>query len=173
MRIPGWSGGTQVTVNGKAGAGATPAQYLAVKRDWKSGDVVNLKFDMKPQVLQASDRVVEDFGRAAVQRGPLVYCLEQMDQQEGVTLHEVSFDLRKSGGSQFREEFDKDLLGGVLLLKHPGAVNAKPAGAKRLYQPYSTEAATTRPVELKFIPYYAWANRSETAMQVWTPVAQA
>jgi uncharacterized protein len=173
LRVPGWSNGTQVTVNGKPLSGATPGQYFALKREWKMGDVVNLKFDMKPQVIQANHRVVEDFGRVAVQRGPLVYCLEQMDQPDGVALHDVSFDLRNGTGSQFREEFDKDLLGGVLLLKHPGAVNAKPAGAKELYQPYSGEAQSTRPVELKFIPYYAWANRTQTAMQVWTQVLRA
>jgi DUF1680 family protein len=160
-------------VNGKIVRGPMPGQYLALKRDWKNGDVVNLQFDMKPQVLQANHRVVEDFGRVAVQRGPLVYCLEQTDQSEGVVLHDVSLDLRKRGESQFREEFEKDLLSGVLVLKHPGAVNSKPAGAKGLYQPFSTEIASTRPIELKFIPYYAWANRSETAMQVWTPVLRA
>jgi len=173
LRIPGWSSGTQVTVNGREVSGATAGQYLAVKRDWKNGDVVGLRFAMKPQVLEANHRVVEDFGRVAVQRGPLVYCLEQMDQPDGVTLQSVSVDLRKSGAAQFREEFEKDLLGGVLVLKHPGAVMAKADGANELYQQYSAETPTTRPVELKFIPYYAWANRSATAMQVWTPVLRA
>jgi DUF1680 family protein len=170
VRVPGWSNGTQVTLNGKPLSGATPGQYLAVKREWKSGDLVGLKFDMKPQVIQANHRVVEDFGRVAVQRGPLVYCLEQMDQPEGVMLHDVSFDLRKSSGDQFREEFEKDLLGGVLLLKHPGAANTASAAAKGLYRRYSSEVSSTREIELKLIPYYAWANREETAMQVWTPV---
>jgi uncharacterized protein len=171
LRIPGWSSGTQVTVNGKPLSEASPGQYLAVNRDWKNGDVVSLQFDMKPQILAANRRVAEDFGRVAVQRGPLVYCLEQMDQADGVALHEVSLDLRKRGGSQFREEFERELLGGVLVLKHPGAVNAR--AASRLYQQYSAETPANQPVELKFIPYYAWANRSETAMQVWTAVLPA
>ncbi len=173
LRIPGWSNTTQVTVNGKSVSEATPGQYLAVRRNWKNGDMVSLKFDMKPQVLQANHRVVEDFGRVAVQRGPLVYCLEQVDQPEGVSLHEVALDLRKDSGSQFREEFEKDLLGGIVVLKHSGAVNAGPVGAKGLYRGYSTEVPNTRELELKFIPYYAWANRVETAMQVWTPLLKA
>jgi DUF1680 family protein len=49
-------------------------------------------------------------------------------------------------------------------------VSSKTGTTKRLYQPYSTQPASTRQIELKFIPYYAWANRSATAMQVWTPV---
>ena len=170
LRIPAWSNGTQVAVNDKAVSGATSGQYLAVKRVWTAGDVINLKFDMKPQILQANHRVVEDFGRVAVQRGPLVYCLEQLDQPAGVPLHDVSFDARQDDGAQFREEFQKDLLGGIVVLKHNGVVSNKPGDANGLYRPYSAAAPPTRQVELKFIPYYAWANRSATPMQVWTPV---
>jgi len=170
LRIPGWSNETQVTVNGKFVSATTPGQYLAVKRVWSAGDVVNLRFDMKPQVLQADRRVVDDFGRVAVQRGPLVYCLEQVDQPNGAALHEVSLDLQRSDGSQFRAEFERDMLGGIVVLKHTGAESSRTGTSKRLYQPYSARPATTRQIELKFIPYYAWANRSATAMQVWTPV---
>ncbi|HXT26893.1 MAG TPA: beta-L-arabinofuranosidase domain-containing protein [Candidatus Eisenbacteria bacterium] len=173
LRIPGWSNETQVMLNGKPVSGATPGQYLAVKRVWQAGDMVSLKFDMSPQVLQADRRVVEDFGRVAVQRGPLVYCLEQMDQPQGVALHEVSLDLRQNKAAQFREEFEKDTLGGIVVLKHTGAVSSNAAATKQLYQPYSAEPANIQQVELKFIPYYAWANRSATAMQVWTPVLRA
>ena len=173
LRIPGWSSGAQVTVNGKILSGAVPGQYLAVKREWKSRDAVSIKFDMKPQVLQADHRVVEDFGRVAVQRGPLIYCLEAIDQPQGVTLDEVSLDLRKGGGTQFQEKFEQDLLGGALLLTHPGTVSGPRHENAGLYRAYSTEAPSTRPVELKFIPYYAWANRTATPMQVWTPVLRA
>jgi len=173
LRIPGWSNGTRVAVNGATVSGATPGQYLALKRKWKSGDLVRLEFEMKPQVIQADHRVVEAFGRVAVQRGPLVYCLEQMDQPDGVALYDVSFDLRGSSGTQFGEEFEKDLLGGVLVLKHRGAASVGPTASKGLYRRYSSEAPNTRDIELKFIPYYAWANRTETAMQVWTPVLKA
>ena len=134
--------------------------------------LVKLEFDMKPQVMQANQRVVEAFGRVAVQRGPLVYCLEQMDQPDGVALYDVSFDLRGGSGPQFHEEFAKDLLDGVLVLTHPGAVRVGP-GASGLYRRYAAEMSNTRKIELKLIPYYAWANRTETAMQVWTPALKA
>jgi DUF1680 family protein len=78
-------------VNGKPVAGAVAGQYLALQRKWSSGDVINVKLGMTPQVIEASPRVVEDYGRVTVQRGPLVYCLEQLDQPDGVALVDVSW----------------------------------------------------------------------------------
>ena len=173
VRIPGWSNSTRVTVNGKEISGASTGQYLAIKRNWSGGDVVELKFNMAPQVLEANRRVVEDYGRVAVQRGPIVYCLEQLDQSEGVQLFDVSFDLRQKAAGEFREEFQGDLLGGIVVLKHPGAVEEKSGDANGLYRTYSSKIGKMREIELKFIPYYAWANRSATQMQVWTPILKA
>jgi DUF1680 family protein len=173
LRIPSWSNSSQVSVNGKSVSGATAGEYLAVKRNWSPGDVVTLKFDMAPQVLEANRRVVEDFARVAVQRGPLVYCLEQIDQPSGTALFDVSLDLRKKAAGEFHEEFQGDLLGGIVVLKHPGAVNDKNSSMERLYGRYTPAAPNTREVSLTFIPYYAWANRTSTPMQVWTPVLRA
>jgi len=75
------------TINGKQAAGATAGRYMPIRRRWAAGDVVKLQFDMTPQILEANARVVENKGRAAVQRGPLV-CLEGLDQKEGVSLNE-------------------------------------------------------------------------------------
>lgn len=170
LRVPAWSDGTQVSINGKPVSGATPGQYLALQRRWLSGDVINLKFSMAPQVIEANPRVVDDYGRVAVQRGPLVYCLEQVDQPDGVTIFDVSLDVRQRGASAFREEFRGDLLGGIVVLKHEGSVSVKSNSHGSLYRSYTAEAPEARQVELKFVPYYAWANRAATPMQVWTPV---
>ena len=124
-----------------------------------------------PQVLEANKRVVDDYGRAAVQRGPLVYCLEQLDQPEGVPLYDVSLDLRPPTTSQFHQEFRPDLLGGIVVLKHIGAANE--SSASKLYQRYTATKISASPIELTFIPYYAWANRAATPMQVWTPFLRA
>jgi uncharacterized protein len=173
LRIPGWSEGTQVTINGKKIPGATAGQYLALRRRWSTGDVINVKFGMTPQTIEASPRVVEDYGRVTVQRGPLVYCLEQLDQPEGVALFDVSLDMRQQSGSQFLEEFRSDLLGGIVVLKHVGAVSERSSSRSALYHRYSADAPKARQVELKFVPYYAWANRASTPMQVWTPILRA
>jgi uncharacterized protein len=171
LRIPAWSSGTQVSINGKPVPGATPGQYLPLKRRWSSGDAITVKFNMAPQLIEANPRVVDDYGRVAVQRGPLVYCLEQLDQPEGVALFDVSLDSRQDVSSKFREEFHGDLLGGVLVLKHSGALSDNSRDG--LYRPYSANVPKSRQVELKFIPYYAWANRTSTPMQVWTPILRA
>ncbi len=173
LRVPGWSYGTQISINGKPLSGATPGQYLALQRRWSSGDVINVKFGMTPQVIEANSRVVDDYGRVAVQRGPLVYCLEQLDQPDGVQLFDVSLDVRQEASSKFREEFHNDLLGGIVVLKHTGAVSANSNSQRSLYRPYTAEAPKERQVDLRFVPYYAWANRAATPMQVWTPILRA
>jgi len=173
LRIPGWSNGTQVSVNGKPVSGATPGQYLALARRWSPGDEIHVKFNMTPQVIEAKRRVVEDYGRLAVQRGPLVYCLEQLDQPEGVSLFDVALDMRHESASPFQEEFRSDLLGGIVMLKHMGAAYDKASSGGALYNLYTPLAPKTRQVELRFIPYYAWANRAGTPMQVWTPILRA
>jgi uncharacterized protein len=173
LRIPGWSHTTEVTVSGKPVPGVTPGKYLAVRRQWTPGDVVKLKFNMAPQVLEADRRVVDDYSRVAVQRGPLVYCLEQLDQPEGTALYDVSLDLSQKTSPQFHEEFQRDLLGGIVVVKHPGAVFDTPGPDASLYGPYTRSTNKSRRVELKFIPYYAWANRTATPMQVWTPILNA
>ena len=169
LRIPGWSDGTQVEINGKPVPGATAGQYLALRRRWSSGDVINVKFNMTPQVIEANARVVDDYARVAVQRGPLVYCLEQLDQPGGVPLYDISLDLRPKDASRFQEEFEPNLLGGITVLKHVGAATPQSASGSKLYYRYTSDSAPTRSVELQFIPYYAWANRAPTPMQVWTP----
>jgi len=173
LRIPGWSDGTQVTINGKPVSGATPGQYLALRRRWSPGDLIDVKFGMTPQVIEANPRVVDDYGRVAVQRGPLVYCLEQLDQPEGVPLFDVSLDIRHEPPSKFHEEFHGDLLGGIVVLKHTGAIYEKSASHSALYRPHTADVPKAKQVELRFVPYYAWANRAATPMQVWTPILRS
>ncbi len=173
VRVPGWTDTARVAVNGKAVAGATAGQYLPIRRRWSGGDTVTLQFNMAPQILEANAQVTENNGRVAVQRGPLVYCMEQIDQGEGVALKNVALDVDETCGSQFQEKFDKDLLGGVLVLRHSGAVYEESANRSSLYFSHDAPPRKSRPVQLTFIPYYAWANRAQTPMQVWTRMARA
>jgi uncharacterized protein len=170
LRIPGWAERAQVSLNGKAVAGAKPGEYLPIRRKWAAGDVLHLKMEMTPQVIEANPHVVEDAGRVAVQRGPLVYCLEQLDQPSGTALADVALDLGRKPTGEFRSEFKPDLLGGVVVLEHPGASFEFSRAHDALYSRYTADTPKNKPVALTFIPYYAWANREATAMQVWTPL---
>src|SRR5216683_105657 len=173
LRIPGWTDTAKVAVNGKAVEGAKAGRYLPVQRRWSLGDTVTLQFNMAPQILEANAQVTENNGRVAVQRGPLVYCMEQIDQGEGVALKDVALDVDEKGAGQFQEKFDTDLLGGVLVLRHAGAVYEESANRSSLYFSHNAPPRKSRPLQLTFIPYYTWANRAQTPMQVWTPILQA
>jgi uncharacterized protein len=173
LRIPGWVDSAQVSVNGKGMPGAKAGEYLALRRRWSSGDHINLQMAMAAQVLEANPRVADDTGRVAVQRGPLVYCLEGLDQSSGVNLSDVALELGKRPDSEFQSEMKNDLLGGVLLLHHTGVAYERTSTENALYPRYTGAADNTRKVPLTFIPYYAWANRQSTAMQVWTPLVRS
>ncbi len=172
LRIPGWSESAQIMVNGKSVSGAKGGEYLAVKRSWAAGDTIQVKFEMTPQVLEANPHVVEDEGRVALQRGPLVYCLEQLDQPNGTTIEDVSVNIGHKASDGFKSEFKPDLLGGVMVLQHEGELIQYPDSRNSLYMQYQQDRPKNKPVELTFIPYYAWANRDKSPMQVWTQLTK-
>src|SRR5580698_119576 len=166
VRIPGWADQAQVIVSGKALSGVTPGTYLPIRRRWSPGDVIQLKVDVVPQVIEANPRVADDTGRVAIQRGPLIYCLEEIDQPSGISLSDVAVNPGRRPAEQFQTEFRNDLLGGMVVLHHTGAVFERAATENALYSQYNREEKSKK-VPLTFIPYYAWANRQATAMQVW------
>jgi DUF1680 family protein len=135
--------------------------FLNLRRAWRAGDELTVSFEMKPLVRKNA-------GRVAVERGPLVYCLEQPDNM-GTRL----FDASIVSSAGFVEERRPDLLGGVIVLKHEGAESTAPLAGKPLYESLPETGFETRPAELTLIPYYAWANRGPDQMEVWIPVAKA
>jgi DUF1680 family protein len=167
LRIPGWADHAQVAVSGKGMTGATPGEYLPIRRRWSPGDVVQLVVEVLPQVVEANPRVADDSGRVAIQRGPLIYCLEEIDQPSGISLNDVAVNPGSRPAEQFHSEFKNDLLGGMVVLHHTGAAYERGSSEKMLYSRYSGGSLRTRKVPLTFIPYYAWANRQATSMQVW------
>ncbi len=160
-------------MNNKPVTGTKPGEYLALSRRWSPGDAIRLQLDMVPQVVQGSPRIADDTGRVAVQRGPLIYCLEELDQPSGVALSDVALDLGTGSSEAFQSRTQADLLGGIVVLQHMGVVYERSAAENALYSRYSGKPPKTRKVDLRLIPYYAWANRHPTAMQVWTPLYKA
>jgi len=172
VRIPSWTDRADVVINGKPMTGAVPGKYLPINRRWSPGDVVELRINVVPQVVEANPRVADDTGRVAVQRGPLIYCLEEIDQPSGTSINDVAVNLGRRPADEFKPEFRNDLLGGMVVLHHEGAVYERGAAEKLLYSEYKRDAGT-RKVPLTFIPYYAWANRQATFMQVWNLLLQS
>jgi DUF1680 family protein len=171
LRKPDWT--TRVQVMGKITESTEiESGYVRIRRRWSSGDNITLQLDMAPQILEANARVVENNGRAAVQRGPIVYCLEQLDQKEGVAVSDLALtDVSSEEG--FTESYEKDLLDGVVVLRREGVAIQTPEPRRGLYFPASAAQGKTTKVPLTFIPYYAWANRVPSPMQVWTPVLKS
>ncbi|HZR64743.1 MAG TPA: beta-L-arabinofuranosidase domain-containing protein [Terriglobales bacterium] len=168
-RIPGWANGASVAVNGKPESGAKAGEYLPIKRTWKPGDVVTLNFPMHTEIVASNPRVAEDRGKVAVRRGPVIFCMEELDQQSGVALSDVAISVNERLGKEFQSEYKADLLGGVEVLRHEGRVSESASADQPLYMPTNAEPPKTRSGNLTFIPYYAWANRKPSPMQVWTP----
>jgi len=166
VRVPGWSRATRVTAAGAAIAGARAGEYLPIRRRWSGETVVELAFDMRPQMVAANPAVAEDTGRVAIERGPLVYCMEGLDQAQTEAKTFPLYLARRDGATQ--AEFKGDLLDGVMVLTHAGARRTEDVGG--LYEPAESGTHRVAAAALKLIPYYAWDNREESSMQVWVPL---
>ena len=169
VRIPGWAQDASVSVNGKTVAAVQAGQYLPIKRQWKPGDTVNLNFLMTAEVVASNPRVAEDMGRVAVQRGPVIYCMEQVDQPDNSALSDISITVGQKTNKEFGSEYKADVLDGVMLLHHEGAAYEVSSAEESLYSPANFSTRKMRSENLTLIPYYAWANRQPTPMQVWVP----
>lgn len=140
LRVPEWCSGYRVEAGGAGPEALTDQGYLVLDRKWYPGDKVVLELDMPVNKVRARTEVEADRGRVAVQRGPVVYCLEQTDHP-GLSYDGYSIP----SGAKFRVEHLPELLGGVTVLL--------------------SRDEDGRP--LRFIPYYAWDNREPGFMQVW------
>jgi DUF1680 family protein len=169
IRIPWWAEGTSVAVNGQSQTGVKAGEYLPLPRTWKSGDVVKLRLPMDTEGVAANPRVAENRGTVAVRRGPVIYCMEELDQQNSIALADVSLDLDPRTGKAFQHEYKADLLDGVVVLHHSGSAFEASSAEMALYAPAKLTRPKTRPEEVTLIPYYVWANRQPCAMQVWVP----
>ena len=113
---------------------------------------------MTPFKVYASTQVPADTGKAAVQRGPLVYCAESMDNDGDV----LSLAFAEEGGIR-EEAYEQDLLGGVVPLVVEGW-RTQPVSTL-----YSRERPQRKPADIRLIPYYTWGNRGLGQMRVWLP----
>lgn len=176
VRIPGWAHG-EVTpgglyrfaepwydpptlwINGRETKPLIKDGYAVLDRNWKPGDTIGIEFSMPVRHVVADSRIKDDIGRTALQRGPLVYCFEGVDQAQP---HVASLVLDEK--VHFLAEHHPDLLGGVTTLVGDARIVHRTLDG-RLRTDDSTRAVA--------IPYFAWANREKSSMSVWIAVDPA
>jgi len=167
LRIPGWCRNARMKVNGKAVKVAEILRkgYARIRRRWNKGDKVELVLQMLPERVEAHPAARHNCGRIALQRGPLVYCLEEADNGEGLNCIVLPRKARLAA------KRDSSPPGGPWGL--PGAPVVITASGKRqkredwknaLYRP---AGAGMTPATIKAVPYFMWANRKPGEMLVW------
>ena len=164
LRIPGWLQSTPVAsdlyayttpaekytlkVNGSTVKPAEGDGYATIVRTWKPDDVIELELPMEVRRVKANDQVEDDRGMLAMERGPIVYCLEGIDQPDSVVFNKFI-----PADAKIDATFDPNLLKGVMVLS---------GTAKEVAQDGSI-----KDVPFKAVPYSTWNNRGAGQMEVW------
>jgi DUF1680 family protein len=161
LRIPGWCRDFRLMVNGTPADARPENGYVVLRRTWASGDEISLSLAMPVERMAPHPNIRENAGCIALQRGPVVYCLEEVDNGPRLA------NLVLPRDAQLNVEFDGGLLGGAALITGI-ALRDEPADfGDELYQPRSALIDSRSPVQFKAIPYYLWANREPGEMRVW------
>ena len=163
LRIPGWlkkhpfgnnlytyldaAKTADISVNGVKVSHDNP-DYVSIDRKWKKGDVIEINFPMEVRRVQANDNAEDDRGKVALERGPVVFCLEGKDQPDNTVFDKYILD-----STPIQSHFEKDLLNGVVVLE---------GNAKELQR-----NGEVKDVRFRAIPYSTWNNRGGDQMEVW------
>lgn len=171
VRIPGWaqnsvlpsdlysfvnstSSKVEIKLNGQPIGYTIEKGYASLNRKWKKGDVVEVNLPMEVKLIKANPNLKDDIGKLAVERGPLVYCAEWVDNDGKAS------NIVLPASARFTSEPRKDLLNGIYTIKtNLPVVEISKEG--------NSITTVSRPVTL--IPYYAWANRGNGEMMIWFP----
>lgn len=175
LRIPGWTVNEaipgslyrfsdisdeayRILINGERIERAPENGYIRITRKWESGDSVEIEFPMPVRKVIADERVEDDRGKIALQRGPLIYCAEWPDNNTGNILNLLIND-----NAAFSTEFRPSLLEGTQIVKATGYQTRRMTNEKLEILPAET---------ITLIPYALWNNRGPGQMRVWLPVAE-
>ena len=168
LRIPGWARGqvfdgdlysfgdtssksAAVSVNGRQIPFEVRKGYAVLSRRWDKGDVVELNLPMPVRRVLTNEKVIGNVGRAALTRGPIVYCAEGIDNSGNIS------NLMLADAQQLVASYDESLLGGMTVIQ----------GSASAWQMDSKESLTSEMQQFKAIPYYAWNHRGAGEMAVW------
>ena len=157
LRVPSWVEGIGVEVNGRSEKFGSPSGFATIDRTWKKGDTVKLTMDMPVRRVISHPSVKETFGKYAFERGPLVYCLEGVDNK---------FDLDQIGipmNGAVSTKSVKGLFGDTTVIDGDAFLTTEQPWTGKLFA--STAAA--KAVKFRAIPYCFWDNRGAGEMRVW------
>ena len=163
LRIPAWCKGARILVNGEpVNADTSSENYAAVTRQWKKGDTVTLDMPMEAKLIEANPLVEECRGQVAVQRGPILYCIESNDLG-GADIDNIAIP----ADAKFTP-VETTIEGSRIMALETEAVDrGETSWQGTLYREINDN---DKKVKIRLIPYYAWGNRGKSEMTVWIPV---
>jgi uncharacterized protein len=159
LRIPGWCTGPSATLNGEPVPldAAMEDGYLRINRPWKVGETIELDLPMAAHRAWAHPAVASAAGKVALERGPIVFCVEGVDHNVPVHTLALSRDAEL--------DVAEDQNSGVVAVTAPASTTT---GAGDTDAPlYRTESPAEEPTTLRAVPYFSWANRGQSDMTVW------
>jgi uncharacterized protein len=163
LRLPGWCQKHELSLNGTPlSTTADENGYLAITRMWQNGDQITYEMDMPLRLTWANPAVRQLQGRVALERGPLVYCLEGVDHDH-ILLDRIAVDPQEFLAS-CRIEYRPNLLDGVVVIKGEAEKIGASGWENTLYR---SESSPAEPVQITAIPYCTWGNRETGEMRVW------
>ncbi|EPU3946581.1 MULTISPECIES: glycoside hydrolase family 127 protein [Klebsiella] len=167
LRLPDWCDKPQVTLNGAPVTQDVRKGYLHISHLWQEGDTLQLTLPMPVRRIYGNPLVRHQAGQVAVQRGPLVYCLEQADN--GEQLH----NLQLPRDARFSTVEGKGIFARKILLQAPGYKQTAEDAENQALWHYDRAPSSRQPQVLTFIPWFSWANRGEGEMRIWVNETEA
>jgi uncharacterized protein len=161
LRIPKWCYSHHVSINGEAQSVTSEKGYIVLSRKWSEGDNVELTLSMPVERIASHPEVRQAAGQIALQRGPIIYCLEQVDN--GARLANVVIP----DSVVLESSFDENLFNGVTVIMGDALRVELAKESVELYRHRSQEEVKHTPFTFRAIPYYLWANREPGEMRVW------
>ncbi|WOH52276.1 MULTISPECIES: glycoside hydrolase family 127 protein [unclassified Bradyrhizobium] len=161
LRLPAWCSAPETTLNGEPVNCESRKGYLHIHRTWRQGDRVKLSLPMEVRRVYGHPQLRNLAGKVAIQRGPLIYCLEEADN--GTELHNVWLPAE----SRFSLIEGTGLFSDKILLQADGARLQHTHSEERALYQYDKVPGQLQLQPLTFIPWFSWANRGEGEMRIW------
>lgn len=158
VRIPAWSRQTKILLNGKEAECEIRDGFAYLRGEYTADDVITVELDMTVRRVYTSSRVSANTGKVSLQRGPLIYCAEGVDNENDI----LSLSLKRDGEVTVGAYLSDELFGIQKLVAHGYRETVNE-------ELYSFERQEVQPCQVTLVPYYTWGNRGLNQMRVWMP----